>query len=159
MHPSQHRDYQYSDGSMRAGKAAFSTLPLQNCTTSYTGRVIGKQNVAKSEILGCYAAAKDTPEGQSIIHILDNLGVVTTLNRGPPRFSRHCLRRNNRPSWNLLFGTIENRHITMSGLWMKGHTNRTSIVNKLQNETDKQAGIAGKDRLLLYVIIEATTGY
>jgi hypothetical protein len=25
---------------------------------------------------------------------------------------------------------------------MKGHTKRTSIVNKLQNETDKQAGIA-----------------
>ena len=116
--------------------------PLQNCTTSYTGRVIGKQNVAKSEILGCYAAAKDTPEGQSIINILDNLGVVTTLNRGPPRFSRHRLRRNNRPSWNLLFGTIERRHITMSGLWMKGHTKRTSIVNKLQNETDKRAGIA-----------------
>ena len=131
-----------SDGSMREGKAAFATLPLQNCTTSCTGRVIGKQNVAKSEILGCYAAAKDTPEGQSIINILDNLGVVTTLNRGPPRFSRHRLRRNNRTSWNLLFGTIENRHITMSGLWMKGHTKRTSIVNKLQNETDKQAGIA-----------------
>ena len=25
---------------------------------------------------------------------------------------------------------------------MKGHTKRTSIVNKLQNETDKRAGIA-----------------
>jgi hypothetical protein len=35
-----------SDGSMREGKAAFSTIPLQNCTTSYTERVIGKQNVA-----------------------------------------------------------------------------------------------------------------
>ena len=105
-----------SDGSMRGDKAAFSTLPIQNCTTTCTQRVIGRQNVAKSEILGCYASAKDTPNGQSITNILDNLGVVTTINRGPPGFSRHRLRRNNRTAWNLLFGTLNHKCVSMDAI-------------------------------------------
>jgi hypothetical protein len=130
---------------MRSDKAAFSTLPIQNCTTSCTQRVIGRQNVAKSDILGCYAAAKDTPNGQSITNILDNLGVVTTINRGPPGFSRHRLRRNNRTSWNLLFGTLNHKCVSMDAIWIKGHTMRTNIVNKQHNETDNLAGQATKN--------------
>ena len=105
-------------------------------------RVRGRQNVAKSEILGCYAAALDTPPGSQITNILDNLGVVTTLNRGPPTLARHRLRRTNRTTWNLLFGTISKRNIMMDAIWIKGHTERTSRpANKLHNKCDKLTGL------------------
>jgi len=139
--PENSRRTTISDGSMRNGKASFSTLPLQGCKTSCTMRVKGRQNVAKSEILGCYAAALDTPPGSQITNILDNLGVVTTLNRGPPTRARHRLRRTNRTTWNLLFGTISKRNIMMDAIWIKGHTERTSPANKLHNECDELAGL------------------
>ena len=127
---------------MRRKRASFSTLPLQGCTTVCTSRVLGRQNVSKSEILGCYASAVDTPPGHSVTNILDNLGVVTTLNRGPPTLARHRLRRTNRTTWNLLFGTISRRNIHMDAIWVKGHTKRTSPVNTKHNECDELAGIA-----------------
>ncbi len=69
------------------------------------------------------------------------------LNRGPPRLSRHRLRRTNRTTWNLLFGTIADRHMEMDAIWIKGHTNRTGPVNKQHNVTDELAGAETENTL------------